>query len=462
MKLGFLNRNAELARLRKLAAANAGTFACVYGRRRCGKSTLLVKAFRRRRCAYYVGDERNASLQRSDLAATIAAIIEGFDQVAYHDWESLLARWYREAPGKSVLVLDEFPYLVAASPELPSLLQKAIDRHRDRPVHLVLCGSSQRMMQGLVLDASAPLYGRAGEILFIQPLEAGWIGDAIGATSPLEAVTAWSIWGGIPRYWELAADFDDVWTAATSLVIDPMGVLHQEPRRLLLDDMRETAQAASLLTLVGRGCHRLSEIASRLNQPASSLSRPLGRLQELGLVTREVPFGASSKSGKKSLYRIADPFLRFWFRYIEPNRSRLEAGQVRDVERAIRSDFANHLGEAWEDLVRRAIGRLKIARTTWLPAARWWGAGLDGKPLELDAVAESADRRALLVAEAKVYLRGEDWPGQSRRLIEKCRRIPFASKYERLVPLLAVAGGKTRRRLDALRVDAGQVLARLR
>ena len=76
-----------------------------------------------------------------------------------------LERWYRECPAQAVLALDEFPYLVRTSPELPSVVQRLLDRAGTRPAHLVLCGSSQRMMQGLLLDATAPLYGRAAELL---------------------------------------------------------------------------------------------------------------------------------------------------------------------------------------------------------------------------------------------------------------------------------------------------------
>jgi AAA+ ATPase superfamily predicted ATPase len=95
-------------------------------------------------------------------------MLPGFEQVAYPDWNSLLDRWLRDAPPGSVLALDEFPYLAKASPELPSILQKTVDRAAGKGLHLVLCGSSQRMMQGLVLDASAPLYGRAREIIHVK------------------------------------------------------------------------------------------------------------------------------------------------------------------------------------------------------------------------------------------------------------------------------------------------------
>lgn len=119
------------------------------------------------------------------------------------------------------------------------------------------------MKMGLVLDASAPLYGRAQEIIPIKPLGAGWIHKALKLGLVMEILDAYSFWCGIPRYWELANDNGGGWEAAHRLVLDPQGVLHNEPKRLLLDDLRETAQAASILFLIGQGCHRISEIAVR-------------------------------------------------------------------------------------------------------------------------------------------------------------------------------------------------------
>jgi len=100
-----------------------------------------------------------------------------------------------------------------------------------------------------------------------------------------ELLEAHAVWGGVPRYWELAADLGSVREAVRELVLDPMGVLFEEPTRLLLDEMQEVVQASSVLSLIGAGCHRLSEIAGRLQKPATALSGPLRRLVGMGSFT---------------------------------------------------------------------------------------------------------------------------------------------------------------------------------
>lgn len=151
MRLPFLDREDETARLTRLVARREGSVGVLFGRRRCGKSRLLREVLPEGRSVYYVGDEREGPLQRTALAAEIARMLPGFDQVAYPDWDALLARLWNEARPATVLALDELPALVASAPEVPSLLQKHVDRYPERRIHLLLAGSSQRMMQGLAL-----------------------------------------------------------------------------------------------------------------------------------------------------------------------------------------------------------------------------------------------------------------------------------------------------------------------
>jgi hypothetical protein len=424
MRLPFLDRDEEADRLERLIERREGSLGVVYGRRRCDKSRLLREVLPQERSVYYVGDDRQEALQRSGLAVEIARLLPGFDRVDYPEWDALFARWWQEAPAGTVLALDELPALTAMARELPSVLQKHLDRHADRGIHLLLTGSSQRMMQGLALDRTAPLFGRATEILKIAPLAAGWIGEALGLSDPVKAVEAYAVWGGIPRYWELAADHPDLEAAVEALVLSPLGVLYEEPSRLLLDDLRDTAQAASILSLIGQGCHRASEIAARLGRPATSLSRPLQRLLEMDLVVRETPFGASSRTNRRTLYRIADPFTRFWFRFVDPNRSRLESRQLAAVQRDVRRDFSHHAGGVWEELARASAPWLDAFGGNWRPASRWWGAGSDRKPLEVDVVAESEDGSSILVGEAK-WSESRNAARLARQLADKAARLPF-------------------------------------
>lgn len=272
---------------------------------------------------------------------------------------------------------------------------------------------------------SAPLYGRAREILHIEPMAPRFLGEALGIGDAADVVRRYAVFGGVPRYWELMAAHEGLWGAVEALVLDPLGVLHEEPARLLHDDLSEPARAASILALIGQGCGRLSEVAGRLGQPATSMTRPVARLTSLGLVRRETPFGIPARDSKRSVYRIADPLLAFWFRFVEPNRSRLAAGERGAVAAEVRRAFPTHLGQAWEALVRWRLARAPLGDERWTKVARWWGRGTDGRALELDGVAESAEEpERALVVEAKLQVSSREVSGLLAALLDKAARCP--------------------------------------
>jgi len=422
MKLSFLNRNEELRRLARFLAGQGGRLAVLYGRRRCGKSTLIQQVATER-SLYFLADQRDALLQIDALAAEAARTVSEFASARYLSWDALFATLDARLDTPLHLLLDEFPYLVAASPELPSLVQRYLDSPGEKRLGFLLCGSSQRMMQGLVLDRTAPLFGRAEEILKIEPLRPGWICEALGAESAA-AIEAYAVWGGVPRYWELARGYGSTQEAVRDLVLDRRGVLHDEPVGLLLDDLRTAGQAYSLLSLIGGGCNRLSEIAGRMGRPAGSLTRPLSNLIDLGYVRKEAPFAEAERSSRRTLYRLNDPFLAFHFRFVQPHRSLLELGVVEPVEARLREELAAHVGGVWETLARQSVPLLEVGGLRWGAASRWWGPGVGG-PLEFDVVAESLDRKSVLIGEARWSDKGADGRRWAEQLRARAMRAPF-------------------------------------
>ncbi|MBN1983882.1 MAG: ATP-binding protein [Chitinivibrionales bacterium] len=415
----FYNRSKEIDILNRFVDGPAGKFAVIYGRRRCGKSTLIQKILTSQDI-YFLADIREPKLQIRAFAQEVSKKIEKFDEVDYPSWEVLLSQLNSRVTAPFTLVVDEYPYLEQMEPGLSSTLQNFIDR--GIRFNLIICGSSQRLMQGLILDSRAPLFGRAQVIIKVRPLEPGWITDALGVGDS-EAVERYSVWGGVPRYWELANDFPDHKSALLNLIYDRNGVLHDEPRRILLDDLRTSGQPNSILSLIASGCHRLSEISARLGKPAASLSRPLEVLLELGYIRREIPFGESIRSTKRSLYQIDDPFLLHWYKFVEPNRSVLERDLANQVYTQCQPKYASHVSTIWEQLARLSTSTLSVDGIQWKPANRFWGNTIEGQPVEIDVVAESFDTTRILIAEVK-WQREVDVEAEFKRLEQLAPKLP--------------------------------------
>jgi AAA+ ATPase superfamily predicted ATPase len=441
----FLNRLEELGRLDALMRLPQGGLAVVYGRRRLGKTRLLVEWTRKHRGLYTVADLSAAEIQRSYFAEAAAEFLPGFADVSYPDWLRLLRRFAAEAGSRGFrgpVVLDEFPYLALSAPEIPSVLQRIVD-HEAREVGLVIAvaGSSQRMMQGIVLSSDAPLYGRAREILQVGPLPPRYLREALGLRRAREMVEAYAAWGGVPRYWELAAEVrGDQRFRVERLVLDPLGPLHGEPDRLLIEDLPSAMETRPILDAVGAGAHRVSEIAGRMGRPATSISRPLARLVDMGLLSREVPFGESERATKRSLYRIEDPFFRLWFRVVAPNRGALTSGAREDRLALLDRHWRHLVASAWEDLCRKSVHRSRKGSALdklgpWLAASRWWRGGAP----EWDLVSESRDGKRILLGEVKWSERPQG-AGQTRRMLAALAAKP-------LPPIHDVASKEVRRAL---------------
>ena len=418
----FINRINEIKRIRTALKQDDSVLLAVYGRRRCGKSTMIKKVI----CEndiYFAADLRERSLQIEAFAKTIGKVVNGFSKLRYPNWDSLFHNLKNTLNQKITICIDEFPYLVKNSPELPSVLQNIIDNNINDKYNLILCGSSQQMMQSITLNSSSPLYGRCDEILNVNPMLLGWYNEYYKKNA-IETIEGYSVYGGVPRYWELQKKHQSLADSIKYNLLDPDGILFKEPEMLFFDEMRTSVLAFSILTLIGLGCNRLSEIAGRLEKPATQLNRPINLLIDLGYVRRETPFNTSLKSTKKSLYKIADPFMCFYFSFVVPNKSRLEFGLIEQVWDEINGKFNQYVSEIWEELCRNAVPRLKIEGKTFNPAQRWWGNGIDRKPMEIDIIAESTDKSTLLIGEAK-WINNISVKNITNELNAKINNAPF-------------------------------------
>ncbi len=380
---------------------------------------------------YYMAEKNEMTMQLSLLQQAIASVYPSFTGMTFGSWEGVLLNFNEICRGGSTLVLDEFPYLVKACPSLPSTLQRLIDS-RILKFNLIICGSSQRMMQKMVLDASEPLYGRADERLNLQPIPVRYWKEEF-QLSATQVVEEYSVWGGVPRYWELRERESSFEDALDNLLLDPNGLLYDEPLTLFFDEDGKGSLYTSIMNALGAGNRQYSRLASAVGKKTTELSVPLKNLGEMSFIAKEVPFGESEKKSKKTLYRIADPFMDFYYHFVSPNKSLLAIGRNGRVKDIIRNQFNTYVGDYWELFCRTAVSGNELEGHNWMMAKRWWGTVLNEKgeqeQVEFDVVAESDDKKYLLIGECK-------WqkPDYAERLLAELKRksllVPFIGKHK--------------------------------
>ena len=293
------------------------------------------------------------------------------------------------------------------------------------------------MMYGLFLDSTAPLYGRADEIMRLAPIRLPYIQEALHLNA-MNAIEEYAVWGGVPRYWELRENRSSLDDALWRNILSVNGTLYEEPIKLFQDDVKDIVKTSTIMSYIGTGANRLSEIAARCNEPATNLSRPLKKLIDLGFLEKDVPFGIDEKNAKKSLYKIADPFMAFYYQFVVPNRSFVELGRRLPIEQALTAHFSEYVSMQWEKLCRDAVTGNLVNGVVYGKAKRWWGSVLneDKKPeqVEFDVMAESLDKKYLLVGECK-WTTQENGKQLTAELLRKANLLPFAKNYT-IVPML--------------------------
>lgn len=409
----FYNRTEELDALADAFDASGSDLVVVYGRRRVGKTELLKAFCNDRPHIYFLAAQEAELRQREKFAEQVATHFEdrvprinGWDEAFTYLGEKLQTE-------QTVVVIDEFPYLVAENDSIPSYLQAFVDEQLDgTDSMLILCGSSVSTMESEVLGHESPLYGRRTAQFDVRPFSFEQAREVI-TYGIGDAVRSYAVTGGTPMYLTLF-DYDTPLAAnIRSRILSPSAVLYNEPEFLLRTELRTPARYMSILEAVALGHTTPNEVSGATGIDSGPLSKYLQTLRRLRLLEREVPVTASNKKSKRSRYRVADEFLRFWFRYVEPNRSGIEEAPDVVYRGTIAPDLPTHVATTFEDVCREALwaGIRRGDVDPYSELGRWWYG-----EHEVDIVGLAPNDDRLLLAECK-------WTSDpvGRSLVERLR-----------------------------------------
>ncbi len=340
---------------------------------------------------FYQATQQTEDVELQNFTKAVQPIVGGEYLPAgyrFPTWEDALTFLCERHRGarKLLVILDEFPYLADSTKGLASVVQRWWDKlGRNSNIMLVLCGSAQKFMEDLDSSA-APLHQRFTAKFHILPLP---YEDAALFTPTLSAADkcrVYAVLGGTPLYlrqWDVEQTFRE---NLLMLFGDPASSLVDSAELILSTELEDAQAPYRALSAVALGATKHGEIRDRAK---ISTDRTIQRLISLGLLEKRVPATDQPKRSRRSVYSVADPYFRFYFRFIATNRGAIDRGLGEQViDGAILPQFDTYMGHAFEDMAR-SFTRNLIARGALKgdTVSSWWST--DGQH-EIDIVGTAA------------------------------------------------------------------------
>lgn len=381
----FIDRQNEMQALINAVNSKKTELILIYGRRRVGKSRLLIEFAKKHNALYLLAD-----MSKNVLDILASQIREEF--VRFKDWEDFFEFMYKSK--YKIIIIDEFQYLYNTNKAWPSLLQRWWEKIKETDKKIILCGSIISTIYKISKGYGSALYGRKTMEMNIIPLKFRFIIDFYPNYNFEELINAYAVVGGIPRYLE---EFDQSMSIEDNIrtkILNKTSFLYNEPINLLFEEFRDPAPYISIILAITQGYVKFAEIANASLIEGYKLPKYLSVLERVGIIEKDIPVTEKKIKTKITRYKIRDNFYRFWFKFVYRNISTIELGLEDEVFNLIMKDFNAYIGTIFEDVCMEFI--LDSGVTLPTKIGKWWH-----KDKEIDIVALNEHTKEILFTECK-------------------------------------------------------------
>jgi AAA+ ATPase superfamily predicted ATPase len=404
----FYNREKELellAHTRDVAFNNHSQMTALTGRRRIGKTKLILKSCENTPTVYLFVRRSNEATLCSQFAETASRALNTYIPSEITSFVSLFEALMTVGRNLSFnLVIDEFQEFFYINPSVYSGIQDVWDRYKDTThINFIASGSVFTLMHRIFMEYREPLYGRCDSIVKLKPFTTAILKQILSDYHPDYAnddlLALYTLTGGVPKYIELLLD-KGCFTMQKMIdsVVQENSIFLEEGNVLLIQEFgKKYGNYYAILSAIASGKNTTSEISESIGN--ASVGGLLQRLEEdYEVIAKKRPILA--KEGTQSVrYEITDNFLRFWFRYIIRHQDFVQAGLYTKLAEIVKADYPTYSGLTLERYFREQLREKQIYKNI----GSWWESN-KGKAVdqnEIDIVAISAESSKVFIAEVK-------------------------------------------------------------
>ena len=399
----FYNRTKEIAdlqRIREMSYNGHSKLTVLTGRRRIGKTSLILNALKDETIVYLFVSRKS----EADLCKGFCSEIEKQLSVFVPKMNSFIEvfRFLLEQgkTNKFSLVIDEFQEFININESIYSEIQNYWDQYRTTThINFIVSGSVYSLMIKIFQDKKEPLFGRADAMMKLAPFTTSVLKEIMSDYKPDytndELLALYTYTGGVPKYVELLVDNKALTIhKMIKYICQSDSPFIDEGRNLLIQEFgKKYGNYFSILDAISSGMNTQSQIEAFMGE--KSIGGQLNKLETVyEVIKKQRPLFA--KEGSQTVrYEVSDNFLRFWFRYIERNRTLIELGNYEGLSKLINDDYPTYSGKTLELYFKQKLQESFEYRGI----GSWWEP--KGDQNEVDIVAITLDNKKALVAEVK-------------------------------------------------------------
>ena len=395
------NELAELQRIKNLSFNDHSRLTVVTGRRRIGKTSLIMRSIEDSPTVYLFVGRKNEATLCAEFIPVIAQSLETFVPNEIRTFRSLFQYLMELSVSRAFnLVIDEFQEFYNINESVYSDMQNLWDQYRKKSrMNLIVSGSIYSLMQKIFQNSKEPLFGRADNIIKLSAFSLttlkGIIHDHRPDYSNDDLLALYAFTGGVPKYVELFCDngalsVDEM----INFMIRENSPFTDEGKNLLVEEFgKNYATYFSILSAISGGINTQPEIEAALGN--KSIGGQIKRLiEDYNIIVRKRPILA--KEGSQTVrYEIQDNFIRFWFNYFDRHRSLIEIKNFVGLQAIIKADYPTYSGKMLEEYFKQ-----KFAESFQYRAIGSWWDTRNGQD-EIDIVALKLEKKQAVVAEVK-------------------------------------------------------------